>query len=98
MTGSGDDSGISIPDFCRLAEGFGLKAVRVSNPATMREELTEVLKLQGPVICEVMVEKEYAFSPKLSAKKLPDGTMVSPSLEDMFPFLDRDEYERNLLK
>jgi len=44
-----------------------------------------------------MVEKEYAFSPKLSAKKLPDGTMVSPSLEDMFPFLDRDEYERNLL-
>jgi len=45
-----------------------------------------------------MVEKEYAFSPKLSAKKLPDGTMVSPSLEDMFPFLDRDEFNANLKK
>lgn len=97
MTGSGDDSGVSIPDFCKLAGGFGLNSVRISNPKTMRCELAEVLKMQGPVICEVMVEKEYAFSPKLSAKKLPDGTMVSPSLEDMFPFLDREEFNANLL-
>lgn len=97
MTGSGDDSGVSVPDFCRLAEGFGLKSVRISNPLTMREELSKVLVQTEPVICEVMVEKEYAFLPKLSAKKLPDGTMVSPSLEDMFPFLDRDEFNANLL-
>lgn len=97
MTGSGDDSGVSIPDFCKLAQGFGLKAVRVSNPKTMSEELSEVLKMREPVICEVMTEREYAFLPKLSAKKLPDGTMVSPSLEDMFPFLDREEYQANLL-
>ena len=51
--------------------------------------------MNEPVICEVMVEKEYAFSPKLSAKKLDDGTMISPSLEDMFPFLDRDEFNKN---
>lgn len=98
MTGSGDDSGVSVPDFCKLAEGFGLNSVRVSNPVTMKEDLAAVLKMDGPVVCEVMVEKEYAFSPKLSARKLDDGTMVSPSLEDMFPFLDREEYERNLLK
>lgn len=97
MTGSGDDSGISVPDFCRLAEGFGLKSVRVSKPESMKEELADVLKTEGPVVCEVMVEKEYAFLPKLSARKLDDGTMISPSLEDMFPFLDREEYERNLL-
>ena len=95
MTGSGDDSGVSIPDFCKLATGFGLKSVKVSNPKTMKEELSQVLKMREPVICEIMTEKEYAFLPKLSAKKLPDGTMVSPSLEDMFPFLDRDEYNAN---
>ena len=61
----------------------------------MKEELSQVLKMREPVICEIMTEKEYAFLPKLSAKKLPDGTMVSPSLEDMFPFLDRDEYNAN---
>ena len=98
MTGSGDDRGVSIPDFCKLATGFGLKSVKVSNPKTMKEELSQVLKMREPVICEIMTEKEYAFLPKLSAKKLPDGTMVSPSLEDMFPFLDRDEYNANILK
>lgn len=95
MTGSGDDSGVSVPDFCKLATGFGLKSVRISNPSTMREELAKMLGETEPIVCEVMVEKEYAFSPKLSAKKLPDGTMVSPSLEDMFPFLDRDEFNAN---
>jgi len=44
-----------------------------------------------------MVKSDYGFAPKLSARRLEDGTMVSPSLEDMFPFLDRDEYERNMI-
>lgn len=96
MTGSGVDSGVSVPDFCKLAEGFGLKSVRISNPTNMDTEIRDILKMKEPVVCEVMVEKEYAFTPKLSAKKLPDGTMVSPSLEDMFPFLDRKEYEENM--
>lgn len=38
------------------------------------------------------------FSPKLSAKQMPDGTIVSPSLEDMYPFLDRKEFESNMIK
>lgn len=96
MTGSGVDSGVSVPDFCKLAEGFGLKSVRISNPTNMDTEIRDILKMKEPVVCEVIVEKEYAFTPKLSAKKLPDGTMVSPSLEDMFPFLDRKEYEENM--
>lgn len=98
MTGSGADSGVSVPDFTEIGKAFGIKSVRISNPKTMNDELQNVLKMRGPVLCEVITEKEYAFSPKLSAKKLPDGTMVSPSLEDMFPFLDREEYESNIIK
>ena len=98
MTGSGLDSGVSVPDFTKLAQGFGIKSVKISNPLTMKDEIKTVLNSDEPVICEIMVEKEYAFSPKLSSKKLPDGTMVSPSLEDMFPFLSREEYEANILK
>lgn len=97
MTGSGIDSGVGVPDFCKLAQGFNIKSVRVSELKTMQSKIEEVLNAKEPVICEVITEKEYAFSPKLSAKKLPDGTMVSPSLEDMFPFLDRDEYRGNIL-
>jgi len=97
MTGSGADSGVGMPDFAKLAAGFGLKAVQISDPEKLKEEILAVLAEDGPILCEVMVEKEYAFLPKLSAKKLDDGTMVSPSLEDMFPFLDRAEFEENML-
>lgn len=97
MTGSGVDSGVSVPDFCKLAEGFGIKSVKLSDPISLKEDIKKVLSFNEPVICEVVTEKEYAFSPKLSARKLDDGTMISPSLEDMFPFLDRDEYRENIL-
>ena len=97
MTGSGVDSGVSVPDFCEVGRSFGLKTKMIENPKTMEQEINDVLNEEGAILCEVMVEKEYAFLPKLSSKKLPDGTMISPSLEDMFPFLDRDEFEGNLI-
>ena len=96
MTGSGADSGVGMPDFAKLADGFGLKSTRIENSDNLAAKITEVLNMSGPVLCEVMVEKEYAFTPKLSSRKLPDGTMISPSLEDMFPFLDRKEFEENM--
>ena len=98
MTGSGVDSGVSVPNFVKIGQAFGLKTKRIENPQTMEEDIKEVLNTEGAILCEVMVEKEYAFLPKLSSKKLPDGTMVSPTLEDMFPFLDRDEFEANMIK
>ncbi len=98
MTGSGIDSGVSIPNFIKIGKAFGLKTKRIKNPKTMEVEIKKVLKMKEPVLCEVMVEKEYAFLPKLSAKKLPDGTMISPTIEDMYPFLDRKEFEENMIK
>ncbi len=97
MTGSGSDSGVSVPDFCKLAAGFGINAVKISSPEEMDSKIKDVLLHREPVICEVMVQKEYAFLPKLSAKKLDDGTMISPTLEDMFPFLDREEFNKNII-
>lgn len=98
MTGSGVDSGVSVPDFCEVGRAFGLKTKMIENPKTMEQEINDVLNEQGAILCEVMVEKEYAFLPKLSSKKLPNGTMISPTLEDMFPFLPREEYEENVNK
>ncbi len=95
MTGSGNDSGVSVPDFVEIGKAFGFKTKRIENPNTMEEEIKEVLNCSDAIICEVMVEKEYGFAPKLSARKLDDGTMISPSLEDMYPFLDRTEFEEN---
>lgn len=98
MTGAGVDSGVGVPDFCELAKGFGLKSVRISSPVDLESQVKKVLDVEGPILCEVITESDYSFSPKLSSRILEDGTMVSPSLEDMFPFLDRDELKDNMIQ
>lgn len=97
MTGSGCDSGVGMPDFNKLAEGFGIKSYKVSDRSKMEQVIKETLNTEGPVVCNVITQKEYAFMPKLSSRVLPDGTMVSASLEDMYPFLPRDEFNANLM-
>ncbi len=52
--------------------------------------------MKGPVVCEVMLQEDYIFAPKHSSEKLPDGKIISKPLEDMFPFLDRDEFRENM--
>ena len=98
MTGSGADSGVSVPDFVAIGNAFGLKTKRIESVDRMADGIKEVLNTEGAILCEVVVEKDYSFAPKLSARKLEDGTMVSPSLEDMYPFLDRKEFEENILR
>ncbi len=98
MTGSGRDSGVSVPDFVKIGKAFGLKTKRIKNPKIMEKEIKEVLCSKGAVICEVIVEQNYAFLPKLLSKKMPDGTMASPSLENMYPFLDTKEFYKNIIK
>lgn len=98
MTGSGFDSGVGMPNWEILTKGFGLKYAKIENTANLNQQIAEVLNYNNGILCEVILEKEYNFCPKLSAKKLNDGTMISPSLEDMAPFLPREEFEKNLIK
>lgn len=97
-TGCTSESGVSTPDFCAIANAFAIKASRIENGKDLAKKIDEVLADDGASLCEVMAVKDYTFTPKLSAKKLPDGSMQSPTLEDMFPFLDREEFESNILK
>ncbi len=104
-------NGVSFPPFEKLADTFGFKYFKIDSlkSNTLDEdgkvssnlELTTMLNAaliaEGPVLCEVVVSDEQIFSPKLSSKVLPDGKIVSPPIDDMFPFLDRDEYESNKL-
>ena len=63
----------------------------------LAEAVERALATEGPVICEVFVDLEQKFEPKASAKRLPDGTMVSPPLEDLAPFLPEDEMDANMI-
>ena len=93
MTACTRQSGVTLPDFIKVGQAFGLKTVKIDTPDNLEQQINHVLNTDGPVLCEVMLSPGYIFAPKLSARKLPDGTMVSPTLEDLFPFLDREEFE-----
>lgn len=91
IVGCGPDSGLTFPDFARLADGFGIPASRVDRDRDLAAAIRATLNADGPQLCEVMLDKEQQFEPKLSSRKLDDGTMVSPPLEDLSPFLTTEE-------
>jgi acetolactate synthase I/II/III large subunit len=93
--GCNKESGISFPDFTKVADVFGIKSEKIEKPAEMNDKIQRALAYSGPYLCEVMLSKDYMFSPKLSSKRHPDGTITSPSLEDMYPFLSPEELEQN---
>lgn len=91
IVGCGPDSGLSFPDFARLAAGFGLASSKVDAHEGLPAAIRAALEGDGPQLCEVMIDKRQEFAPKLSSRRLEDGTMVSPTLEDLSPFLSREE-------
>ncbi|MCR4586116.1 MAG: thiamine pyrophosphate-binding protein [Lachnospiraceae bacterium] len=93
LIGVDKESGVGFPDFEKLADAFGIAYRRLDAEKTADGIIEEVLASEGPVLCEAVVDPAQNFEPKSSSKVLPDGRIVSPSLDDMAPFLDRDEYE-----
>ncbi len=91
------ESGISWPDMQKLARAYGLPTVRIRLHKEMKKKIQFVLSHQGPVLCEIIVSPDQGFSPKSSAMKLPDGSLVSRPLEDMAPLLSRGELKANML-
>ena len=91
------ESGLTLPDYKNVARSFGIPAVRLTNHRNIRRIVRDILSTDGPVVCEVMVSPEQMTMPRVSSRQQPDGTMVSSTMEDLWPFLDRDEFERIML-
>lgn len=94
---SGAESGVSCPDFVRLGKAYGLETERIYNHVDMEKKIQSVLASSGPILCDINAVRNLMLSPKLISKKLPNGQFVSPPLEDMGPFLPREEFEKNML-
>ena len=95
--GIGPESGdLSFPNFQKLSKAFGYKYFSAHSNKEMKEVVNEVLKTEGPVFCEIFTDTKQVWEPKSSTKKLEDGTLVSPPLEDLAPFLSREELKKNM--
>ena len=93
----GDSFDLSFPDFKRLARAYGFPYVRAEHNSQLAGTVEKALSIEGPVICEIKVDTKQNFEPKSSAKKLPDGSLVSPPLEDLSPFLSEEEMDANMI-
>ena len=95
--GIGPESGdLSFPEFKKIAEAFGYSYYCASSNKEMKEVVDKVLAENGPVFCEIFTDTTQVWEPKSSTKRLSDGTLVSPPLEDLAPFLPREELEKNM--
>jgi len=95
--GESPASGLGLPDMVALASAFGIPSRRVRFLTELSAAIDETLASDGPALLDVVMDPEQVFSPKVIAEKRPDGTLVSKPLEDMFPWLDREELTDNML-
>lgn len=96
LVGVCDGNGVSFPDMEKIAWAYGIPYIKVTKIEDI-EKLLKAMETDGPLFAEIVVDVAQNFAPKLSSKVLPDGKIVSPEIDDMFPFLERDEYESNKL-
>lgn len=94
-SGCTKDSGISMPDFEKIAYAYGYKYFKIAVHGDVEPVLDELLADNVPAICEVMQDLKQGIEPCASSRTLEDGTIVSTGIDDLYPFLDIEEYEAN---
>jgi len=90
-------TGQSLPDIRSVAQAYGLETDIIHDQSNLRAEIRRVLDTPGPLVCDVRCVLDEVRQPRLSSVQRPDGSFVSKPLEDLWPFLDRDEFHANML-
>lgn len=96
FVGCDPESGVSFPDFGKLAAAYDIPYHACRTHDEMRQIISATISGDGPQICELFLDLNQGIAPKLASRQLADGRIVSPALEDMFPFLPREELEQNM--
>ncbi len=89
--------GIYFPDIRSVAEAYGLKTMKLKSGNNISSEINDILHMPGPVLCEVPMDPRQSLYPKLSSDVREDGTLVSKPLEDMYPFLPREDFRKHMI-
>ncbi len=98
LIGVGPESGdLGFPDFEKIAWAYGIPYKRINNNDELDSVIENVLRFDGYYMCEVMCTTDQKFEPKSTTKRLENGTLISPPLEDMSPFLSREELKENMI-
>lgn len=89
-------SGLTFPDTEKIAQAYGIAYLRCNNIIALKNNLRRILNKPGPFICELMIDPDLQMMPKLSSEIKKAGVMISRPLEDLWPFLGRDEFKQDM--
>lgn len=97
LAGTNPESGLTCPEFHKIAKAYDIPYFKADNVENLTNVLNEVKETQGPVICEVICPEFQEVIPAVSSMKKADGSMVSKPIEDMYPFLEREEFLKEMI-
>lgn len=95
--GCDERTGLTVPDLAKVAAAYGIQSALIADQRNLRQDVRRVLDTPGPVLCDVHVIPDETRAPRLSSTQKPDGSFVSRPLEDLWPFLDREEFLSNMI-
>jgi acetolactate synthase-1/2/3 large subunit len=97
LTGESAATGTSFPNMVKIGCAYGIPSIRI-DCASQLDQVDRALAADGPALIDVVLDPNQEFEPRSKARQLPDGKIVSPTLEDMYPFLDNTELMDNVIK
>ena len=97
IMGSNSNSGISFPDYKKIAQSHKIKYTKITNNKNLKKKINKILVGNKPVICELMLDHNQEQMPKAINKRMPGGKSVPTKYEDMYPFLSPNEIQENML-
>lgn len=95
--GSDTGSGLWCPDTMQVSLAYGIDCLSIQDNEALDRDLVRILEQRGPFVCEIMMPPDQALVPRIASKKLPDGSIRSTALEDLYPFLPRDEFNSQMI-
>jgi len=97
LTGSDPSSGLTLPNITRVAAAYGLPTHHIHDHSDIRNQVHALLEMPGPVVCAVDIALDEPTAPRVTSMARADGSIVSKPMEDLWPFLDRDEFHSNMI-
>ena len=97
LAGADASSGVTLPPLEGVARAYGLPHARIDDDRNLVDHVRALLDAPGPLVIEVVTPREEPRAPSLASERRPDGSMVSKPLEDLWPFLPRDEFVANMI-
>lgn len=97
LAGADATSGVTLPPLRGVVEAYGLPYARIERDHELVEQVSTLLAVPGPTVIEVITPREEPRAPSLSSTRRADGSMVSKPLEDLWPFLPREEFLANMV-